>query len=214
MYTLYYMPGACSLAVHVLLNELNQEVKLENVSVPQGQPRSSEFLKVNPRGQVPVLVDDELILREGGAIISYLLDKHNSPMLPKLAQERANAMEWLMFANATMHPTYAKAFFINRIIKDEASKEEAITAIVEQIDKLWAEVDEQLGKTKYICGDQITAADILLTVIANWASYLGKPVELGGNVKRMIKEVINRPTFQKALTDEKIEYKALAMAVK
>jgi glutathione S-transferase len=133
MYTLYYLPGACSLAIHALINELGQEVKLENVSVPQGEPRSPEFLKVNPRGQVPVLVDGDLVLREGGAIINYLLDKHNSNMLPKSQPERAQSLEWLMFANATLHPAYARIFFINRIIKDENAKEEAINAGIEQI---------------------------------------------------------------------------------
>ena len=209
MYTLYYLPGACSLAIHALINELGQEVKLENVSVPQGEPRSPEFLKVNPRGQVPVLVDGDLVLREGGAIINYLLDKHNSNMLPKSQPERAQSLEWLMFANATLHPAYARIFFINRIIKDENAKEEAINAGIEQINKLWAEVDQQLAKTKYTCGDQITGADILLTVIANWIGYLPKPVQLGDNTKRMLKEIINRPAFKKALSEEKIEYKAV-----
>ncbi len=211
MYTLYYLPGACSMAVHVLLNELGQKVTLENVSVPDGQPRSAAFLKVNPRGSVPVLVDNGEAIREGGAIMSYLLDKHNSPMLPKAGKERALALEWLMFGNATMHPAYAKVFFSMRNITDPAAKDQAIKAAIGQIEKLWDEVDARLAQNPYVCGKQITAADILLTVIANWSSYFPQyPVKLGANVKRLLKEITARPTYQQALKLEQVEYKAAA----
>ena len=87
MYTLYYIPGACSMAIHVLLNELGQEVKLVNVGDPKGgRERPPEFLKINPRGNVPVLSDDGFIVREGAAIILYLLEKHKSPLLPDIRQ--------------------------------------------------------------------------------------------------------------------------------
>ena len=210
MYTLYYLPGACSMAVHVLLNELGQKVMLENVSVPDGQPRSATFLKVNPRGNVPVLVDDGEVIREGGAIMTYLLDKHNSPMLPKSGKERARALEWLMFGNATMHPAYAKVFFAMKNITDQAAKDQAIKAAIGQIEKLWDEVDARLAQNPYLCGKELTAADILLTVIANWSGYFPQPVKLGANVKRLLKEVTSRPAYQQALKLEQVEYKAAA----
>src|SRR5580704_1768796 len=94
MYKLYYSPGACSMAVHVALNECNQPVTLEKINIRE--PRSPEFLKINPRGQVPVLMDDDLTIREGAAILIYLLEKHQSPLLPKSGKERAVALECLM----------------------------------------------------------------------------------------------------------------------
>ena len=211
MYTLYYMPGACSLAIHVILKELGQEVKLENVRVPEGQPRNPEFLKINPRGQVPVLVEEDgNPIREGGAIITYLLDKYNNPLMPKSGKASAKALEWLMFANATMHPTYGRIFFAMRNIADQNAKNQIFDATAKQINKLWSEVDEQLATTKYICGDQISAADILLAVIANWGIGLFPfKIELGENVKRMLKDVISRPTFKAAMEKEGVTYKAV-----
>src|SRR5262249_40965590 len=97
MYKLYYSPGACSMAVHVLLNEIGAPLQLESASTKEGKNRSPEFLKINPRGQVPVLDMDGHIMREGGAILSYLCDKHNSPLLPREGIARADALEWLMF---------------------------------------------------------------------------------------------------------------------
>ncbi len=205
------MPGACSMAIHAVLNELGQEVKLENVRVPEGQARNPEFLKINPRGQVPVLVEEDgNPIREGGAIIAYLLDKHNSPLMPKSGKARAKALEWLMFANATMHPAYSRIFFTMRNISDQNAKEQIFAVTAAQINKLWAEVDEQLAKTKYICGAEISAADILLTVIANWGvGMFPFEIKLGENVKRMLKEVTARPSFKAALEREGVEYKAV-----
>ena len=100
MYKLYYSPGACSLAVHVALLEVGAKFELENVSAPAGQPKSAEFLKINPRGAVPVLKIDNFILREGAAILTYILDSHKSDLLPASGLERAEALEWLSFANS------------------------------------------------------------------------------------------------------------------
>ena len=142
--------------------------------------------------------------------MTYLLDKHNSPMLPKSGKERARALEWLMFGNATMHPAYAKVFFAMKNITDQAAKDQAIKAAIGQIEKLWDEVDARLAQNPYLCGKELTAADILLTVIANWSGYFPQPVKLGANVKRLLKEVTSRPAYQQALKLEQVEYKAAA----
>ncbi len=211
MYTLYYMPGACSMAVHVILNELKQDVKLVNVAVADGQPRSADFLKLNPRGNVPVLVDGDAVIREGGAIITYLLDKHSSPMLPKSGADRAKALEWIMFANATMHPAYGKVFFGLKSFTDAAVKEAVIKAAIAGVDKNWAEVETQLNKTKYVTGNEVSAADILFTVFANWGNYFPQyHITIGEKTKLMLKDIVARPSYQKALEQEKVEYKIAA----
>ena len=211
MYTLYGMTGSCSMAVHAVLNELNQPVSVIDVRVPAGQPRPAEFLAINPRGNVPVLIDGDITMREGGAIITYLLDKHASPMLPKSGASRAAALEWLMFANATMHPAYSRVFFNLANLSDGTGKDEAIEASLKAINKLWADVDAQLAQTKFICGDTYSAADILLSVIANWGQGgFASKLTFGENSKRMFKAIAALPSFQKALAAEKIDYKAAA----
>ncbi|MDE3016038.1 MAG: glutathione S-transferase family protein [Pseudomonadota bacterium] len=210
MYTLYYSPGACSMAPHVLLNELNVPFQTQKTDVHHGDGQKPEFLKLNPRGQIPVLVEDDFVIREGAAIMIYLMDKHQSPLLPKSGKERAAALEWLCFGNASLHPAYGKVFFILRNITDKAAQEQAFKAALAQINKLWAEVDARLAKNKYLCGNNFTAADILLTVIANWGITWPAQATIGPNVKRLIKEVSQRPAYQKALKTEEVEYKAAA----
>ncbi len=206
MYKLYFAPGTCSMAVHVALNECNQPVTLEKIDIMSGQGRSPEYLKINPRGQVPVLVDGDQTIREGAAILIHILEKHQSPLLPQSGKERDTALEWLMFCNATLHPAYARCFFLKKNGGDDALMGTAVA----MINKLWEEVEQRLEKSAYLCGDQITMADILMTVIANWSSNIPKPVQIGPRTKKLLQTVIARPAYKKALDTEQVEYKAAA----
>ena len=201
-YKLYYKSGACSMAVHVILNELN--VPFE--AVEQKDLKAPDFLKLNPRGQIPLLVVDGEPVKEGAAIIAYLLDTHSNDLMPKSGIERAKALEWLMWANASLHPACSKMFWLNKQSFDDATKAELAQLFSAQIQSLWDEADARLAKTKYLAGDKVTSADILMAVIANW----GLPVTLGANVKRVLKDVTALPSYQKALATEQIEYKAAA----
>lgn len=200
-YKLFYKPGACSMAVHVILNELG--VPFE--AIKQDDLKAPDFVKLNPRGQVPLLVVDGEPVKEGAAIITYLLDTHANDLLPQSGIARAKALEWLMWGNASLHPACGRVFWLSKQSFDDATKAELSKLLLAQVQSLWDEADARLATTKYLAGDQITAGDILLAVIANWG--VGTP---GANVKRVLKDVINRPAYQKALAAEKIEYKAAA----
>jgi glutathione S-transferase len=206
-YQLYYKPGACSMAPHVLLNELG--VPFEGIEVDAVKMKSPEFLKLNPRGQIPLLIVDGEPVKEGAAIMTYLLDTHDKDgkLMPKSGLPRAKALEWLAWCNASLHPAAGKVFGLSRLTTlDEKAMEELKKAYVAQLQSLWDEAEARLGKTKYLAGDSLTVADILLSVIANW----GLPVTLGANVKRVISEASKRPAYQKTLATEHVEYKAAA----
>ncbi len=210
MYKLYYSPGACSMAIHVALLECNAPFSLEKIDIMSGQGRSPEFLKINPRGQIPVLVEDGETIREGAAMLIHILEKHQSPLLPNSGKARTTALEWLMFGNATLHPAYARVFFLMRNAPDDATKDVLIEAATKGINKLWEEVEQRLGGSSWLCGEQITIADILITVIANWSRNIPKPIQFGPKTKKLFQTVIARPSYKKALETEHVEYKAAA----
>ena len=207
MYKLYYSPGACSLAVHVVLNEIGAAYELVNVSVPAGQPKLPELLKVNPRGAVPVLTFDDFILREGAAILTYLLDNHKNDLIAKTGVGRAKALEWLSFANSTLHPAYSRCFFQHRVLGDAAKENPLYKPSIEQIQKYWNELETLLQSQDYVCGSQCTVADILLTVIANWSPMMKEPIIFGPKSKAFFTRVISRPSYQKAMQTENVTYK-------
>ncbi len=203
MYKLYYLPGACSMALSTLLNELGQPFQLiKRSDVP-------DFTKINITNTVPVLDDNGTILNEGASIALHLMEKHKSDMLPTDPKARANALNWLMFANATMHPAYGQMFFVLKGL-DKSIQDQAFAAGAAGVNKFWKIVDDQLAKTKFVCGDKMSMADIFLTVYANWNGYFPTEIILGENTKRMLKEVSSRPSFQQSLAAENVEYKAVA----
>lgn len=210
-YQLYYSAGACSKAVHVLLNELNQPAEFINANKPGSKERTAEFLAINPRGQVPLLIVDGTPITEGGAIMTYLCDTHPSDLMPKSGIERAKALEALMFCNASMHPAYSPAFAVMKAPVDAPIKAAITEMSAKKVQSLYDVVEAKLAKQKYLAGDKFSPADILLAVFAGWNGVYGKDtIKLGPNTQRLVDEVSARPSFQKASETENADQKAAA----
>ena len=207
MYTLYYLPDACPLATQVILHELNQPVNIINMQ------DVADFSTVNPVRTVPVLVNEndktqKHSFREGAAIILKLLNSHPNTLLPSEGMERDQAIENIMFANATMHPAYGRLFFINQYIKDETAQAQAYEAATGAINGLWNVVENQLATQKYLGGASPSAADILLAVYARWGDSFPVDIEIGTRTQKMLDAVQNMPSFLKALAAEKAQVAA------
>lgn len=197
MYKLYYKQGTCSLAPHALLNFLEQKYELIDAS------KVDNFKSISPTGAVPCLVDGNTTITEGAAIALYLMEKHNSPMLPKdNLTQIATYNRWMLFANATVHPLYSRLFFLMKNGKNE----NLMNATFNQINEMWKIVEDQLTKNKFMTGNEVAMADIFLTVYANWNHFFGDSIKMGPNAIRMVKEVAAKPAFQKALEEEKLKF--------
>lgn len=196
MYTLYYLPSACSLATQVVLHELDQEVDIID------KQKVENFSAINPVGSVPVLVDNKRTLREGAAILLYLLDKHPNTMLPTTGTAREQAIQDIMFANATMHPAYGRLFFIAQNISDEKTKQSTFEVATQAINSLWQVVEQQLENQTFLGGDKPSAADILLTVYSRWGASFPVDIKLGTKTQKMVDTVVLMPSFQRALAAE------------
>jgi len=200
MYTLYYLPGACSLATQVVIHELDQAVKIID------KQKVENFSAINPVGTVPVLVDNNRTRREGAAVLLYLLDKHQNTMLPATGTAREQAIQDIMFANATMHPAYGHLFFIAQNISDknadEKTKQSVFEVAAQAISRLWLVVEQQLENQDFLGGDQPSAADIMLTVYSRWGASFPVDIKLGTKTQKMVDAVVLMPSFQRALAAE------------
>lgn len=204
MYEFYYMPGACSLAFHTMLLDLGVSFKLINKADVE------DYAAINPAGTAPVLRDGDLLIREGAAIALHLATKHETPLLPLDGAGRGAAIHEMMFANATLHPAYSKLFFIAGAIEDEAAKGQALEAAADRVARLWQIVDAKLAQQAFVAGPELTIADIMLAVYANWGQFFPVDIPLGKNVERLLAAVHSRPTFKAALEREGVTYKAAA----
>lgn len=207
MYTLYYSPGVCSMSVHVTLEELGVEFDTHKVDLSKGEHQQPEYLAINPRGQVGALKTPDGIFAENAAMIVYLNDAHGHKLIPAEGGERLRALQWLMYANSTLHPAYSKALFS---IKNGAP-DETIKAACDGIQAQWDLVEKQLTESggPFLCGESFTPGDIYTAVVANWQFIPHLPT-FGPKTTAFLKAVTSRPSFQRAIATEEIEYKAAA----
>lgn len=201
MYTLYYAPGACSLATHTILNLLNHPPKLAFANAVEN------FANINPAKQVPVLQNGTEFIYEGAAILLYLLAKHENNLMPASAREKQTAIENIMFANASMHPAYSRLFFINSNELDETTKLALLNAACERINQLWQVVELKLSMQPYLGGAHLSAADILLAVYSRWGAYFPVDIVIGSKTRAMIEKVFALDAFQLALLKEEADQK-------
>lgn len=196
MYTLYFIPGACSLATQAILNELNQESTLVH------KLDVDHFESLNPAGTVPVLVDGDKVLNEGAAIILHLLNRHKNKLLPESGDARHRAIEHMMFANATMHPAYGRLFFAQGNVTDSAARQQIFDSAAAAINKLWQVVEAKLEHEPFLGGQDISPADILLAVYSRWGDFFPVEIVLGPRSRRMVDAVQQRDSMQRAIQRE------------
>ena len=207
MYKLYYAAGVCSMAVHVVLEELGVEFETQALDLSKAEHKSPEFLQINPRGQVAALETPDGVITENAAIIDYLNTKHNGVLLNKDGYERAMAMQWLLFVNTGIHGAYSKVLLVAR----NGGSEELIKVACDNVQAQWDELEAHLGRadTQYLAGDNITAGDIYAAVFANWQFIPHLPT-FGARTQALLAKVSQRDSFQKVLGNECVEYKVAA----
>jgi glutathione S-transferase len=166
---LYYSPGACSLAPHIVLHETGLKFEVEKVDL-KGKRTSSgaDYMRINPKGYVPALeLDNGNILTEVGVIIQYLADQNpDQSLVPKAGtMERYREMEWINFISTEIHKTFSPLWNPNT---PEETKQNQKTLLAKRLDYL---VGQLKGK-QYLMGENFTVADAYLYTVLNWAGML------------------------------------------
>ena len=111
MLTLYYSPGACSLAPHIALEEAGATYALQLVSIPKGEQQAPEYLNVNPRGKIPALRTDEGVLTENVAILTYIARLFPyAKLLPEEPIGMARCISHMAWLSNTVHPAFTTLF--------------------------------------------------------------------------------------------------------
>ena len=104
---LYYAPGACSLAPPIALEEVGAPFELSRIDLAANQQNSPEYLRINPKGRVPALVDGDWVLTEAPAILRYIAARHPAAALwPWDPREEARCAEWLNWLASTMQAAF------------------------------------------------------------------------------------------------------------
>lgn len=195
---LFYKPGACSLASHIVLREIGSPFEIESVDTVAGRTASgSDYRQINPKGYVPALqLDDGQILTEGPAILQYLADgAANSTLSPNIGSiARARMLERLTFVSAELHKAFGPLF------QDGATEAEKLAAR-ENVARRFDYIEASLADGG-VAGEPFTIADAYLFVVANWANFTGIDLAQWPRLTAFVSRVAERPATQAAMRAE------------
>lgn len=200
---LYYLPGACSLADHIVLEWIGKPYEAQKMT--REGLKSAEYLKLNPAGAVPTLVHDGWALTQNAAILNYLADTFPESGLggDGTPRSRAEINRWLGFVNADVHPAFKPLFGATAYLEDPVIVGKTKDAARTSLRSLFERADRQLEGREWLTGSR-SIVDPYLYVVLRWARSMD--VDLSGlsNLDAFKQRMEDDPGVQKVLGAEEL----------
>lgn len=196
---LYYSPGSCGLASQIAMREAGQPYELVKVDFKTKTTVEGDYLKVSPKGFIPVLkMDDGDQLTEGAVILQWIADKHpESKLLPAFGtRARYTALEWLNFVASDLHKGMAVMF---SPFLDEPTKSRFAEG---NLTSKFQYIDEHLAKNKYVLGDDFSVADAYLYNVLSWPPRVKIDMSSYTSIRKFMERMEQRPSVRGALEAE------------
>ena len=209
MIHLHYSPGTASMTPHLLLCELGVPFELKLVDRAGGAHKRPEYLKLNPNGLIPVLVDGELVLYETAAIVLHLVDSHPAAGLAPGAlgnAERAQFYKWLIWLANSVQAMMRHYFYSDRMVAPgnaagalevKAQAETMLGAMFDQIDAQFAS-----HGGPWLLGERFSALDPYLFMLCRWSRGFARPARTLPHIAPFLERMLARPAVQRVLADE------------
>ena len=196
---LYFAPGACSLSPHIVLREAGQNPDLVQVDLREKKTKDGgDFLKVNPKGQVPALaLDSGELVTEGPVIVQMIADRAKDKNLAPArdSAERYKLLEWLNFVGTELHKNFGPLF--SPVLADDAK-----AFFKDRVMGKFKYLDGALAGRDYLMGKQFTVADGYLFTMLTWAERMKFDLSAMPNLLAYKARVAARPKVQEALSKE------------
>lgn len=199
VYTLYYSPGTASMVVHLALLEIGAPFRLEKVDFDQDAQHSAEYLRLNPRGQVPTLVIDGKPYFESAALLMILAERHPEARLapPAGSPLRNDWYQWIAFFTNALGSAYRYWFYP----PDLGSSEHppfVREALRQKIEDAWSLVDAHLATGgPYMLGAQFSGVDLLAIMYMRWSRNMPRPATAWPALKRYADRMRERQSWKR-----------------
>jgi len=206
MYQLHYFPSNANAAPHMVLEELGQSYELVLVDRATNAQKSQDYLKINPNGRIPTLVDGELVLFEAAAIVLHLVDSHpEAGLAPRVGTpQRAKFYQWMTFLTNSLQEELMIWQYPDRLAGADAAAAEIVKRGAESRAGAYLDVIERHLKTNgpLFLGSALSAADFYLVMLARWARPMANPPRARPGIARLLDMVTALPSVQRAYERE------------
>ena len=198
---LYHSAQSRSIRPRWMLEEIGQPYELVSLDLQAGDQKKPEYLKINPNGTVPTLVDGDLVLYESAAICQYLADRFPGARLAPTIGTPARGLyyQWIHYAMSTIEPP-AVTIFLHTTMKPEAERLPVLVAESRtQLAAAIKVIDTALAGREYLLGSQFSTADVMVGSTLNWCQLMGLVGADLANVPGYLGRLAARPAAQRAL---------------
>ena len=203
MLTLFHSAQSRSVRPRWLLEELGVPYDVKRLNLQSGDQKTPEYLKINPNGAVPALVDGDVKLFESAAICEYLADKFpEKGLAPRVGTAaRGYYYQWIHFAMSGLEPPLL-TIFLHTVMKPEGERIPQLVAPArEQLKAALGVLEQALTGRTVLVGDDLTAADVLVGSTLAWAQMLGLIDASTPAIAAYMGRLMGRPAFQRAMAD-------------
>ena len=203
MLTLFYGPGACSMAAHIVLEESGEKYEGRKVNLAGGEQRTPEYLKINPHAKVPCLkLDDGTPISENVAILPYLGKRFG--LWPSNSKDELRAMSHIGYFASTVHPAHGHVGRPERYAADPAAHAAIKETGLTNFHGYLKEIDGMLAGRQWIF-DQYSVVDPYAFVFYTWGVRRELPMGELGSYTAHKDRMLERPAVQRVVADEKIK---------
>ncbi len=205
--SLYYSPGSCSLAPHIVLNEIGQPFELRKYATANRDNFSAEYLAINPKGRIPALQIDNFTVTENAAILAYLGRRFSSAGLypPENSEAEARCLELLAWSSNSVHVAFAQLFRPERFVLNEQDYAAVKESGHINYKQCLSDIEAQLNNKEYSLGSEFSVVDPFWLVFYRWGILAGYDMRSNFPVYTDYAErLCNRVSIKKSLATEGI----------
>lgn len=212
MLTLYYYPSTAAMIPHIVLEELGVPYERVLVDRTRNAHKTPDYLRLNPNGLIPVLVDGDLVLYETAAIVLHLCDTHAAAHLapPTATAARAQFLKQLMGLSNTLQPTLATYFYPERWLDaDNTAGQAQLRRHAEaRVAQLLALLDDALAQSPgpWLLGAEYSAVDAYAFTLCRWTRNFAheKPARDWPHIGPYLQRMLARPAVQRVFAAEQL----------
>ncbi|SNB62103.1 glutathione S-transferase [Arboricoccus pini] len=175
---LYYSPGSCSFASHIVLRETGAAFERVLVSTAEGAQKEPAFKAINPRGMLPALDYDGGIMTENAAIMTFLALRYpQARLLPEDEGQRAKCLEWVAWQSNTAQVAVAGLWRTERFVEREADFGPVRDAGLKRLERFGKEIEDWLAANAFAAGSVFSIADPMFLVLYRWSIKAGLTID-------------------------------------
>jgi glutathione S-transferase len=208
---LYFAPGACSFVPHALLETTGEPFEPVLVKLHKGENHTPEYKAINPRGQVPVLVDGNEVITQIVAIVSYLDDRFpQCNFLPRESLARTRVLERLAWMNNTVHPTFTHVFMPNKFVGSAQAQSEIKAFNAALYASLLGEIEAMAASAAaqgrpYLGGAQFGPLDAYALTLLRWGGFAGHDPQRAPALWAHVQSIAALPAVARVIERERLQ---------